>query len=178
MRKFTVSADFESETATYYEDDYLGTLPLTDDLTEALYSNPILRDEYKDAHAEDLTGYTADEIDSAFYDFCVFSAETAVADAVNDGSARVFDLEIVAIDDEDPSAFSWYFHDADAGEYHAIRRQSKPARGYRAALEIDPETGDPRTYSGLLPTKAAALAVLHHLAPEAVELPGLPAWLR
>ena len=104
--------------------------------------------------------------------------ETAVADAVSNGSARVFDLEIVAIDDEDPSAFSWYYHDADAGEYHAIRRQSKPARGYRAALEIDPATGDPRTYSGLMPTKAAALAVLHHLAPAAVELPGLPAWLR
>lgn len=76
------------------------------------------------------------------------------------------------------TSYCWYYHDADAGEYHAIRRQSKPARGYRAALEIDPETGDPRTYSGLLPTKAAAERVLRHLAPAAVELPGLPAWLR
>ena len=75
--------------------------------------------------------------------------------------------------------YCWYYHDRTAGAYHAIERHATgSSRSYRAVFCLDPETGKGRSYTGPLPTKAAALAVLHHLAPAAVELPGLPAWLR
>ena len=75
--------------------------------------------------------------------------------------------------------FCWYYHDAAAGAYHAIERQAAGARRtYRALFCLDPITGQPRTYTGQLLNRSAAAAVLQHLAPEAVELPGLPAWLR
>lgn len=75
--------------------------------------------------------------------------------------------------------YCWYYHEASAGAYHAIeRRADGPRRTYHALFCIDPETGEARSYSGPLPTKAAAAAVLQHLAPDAVRLDGLPAFLR
>ena len=74
--------------------------------------------------------------------------------------------------------YAWFYHDADAGAYHAIERHADGAsRYYRAAFCLD-QGGAAPTYTGPLPTKAAAERVLRHLAPEAVLLPGLPAWLR
>ena len=178
MMKFTVSVDYESESFTYYDDDYAGTLPLLDDLTEWLYKSDTFRDDWKEGAGRDLIGFTDEETDQPYYDFCSFTAEDAVSEATRTGSAHVDALTIDAIDDADPAAFTWYYHDQDAGEYHAIRRQGKPRHGYRVALEIDPDTGDPRSWTGLLSSKAKASAVLSHLAPAAVLLPGLPAWMR
>lgn len=75
--------------------------------------------------------------------------------------------------------FCWYYHDRTAGAYHAIERHATgPSRSYRAVFCLDPETGKGRSYTGPLPTKAAAAAVLQHLAPEAEPLPGPPAYMR
>lgn len=68
-----------------------------------------------------------------------------------------------------------YYHDAAAGQYHAIKRLG-PGK-WSAWMDLDRSNGLPRSWTGER-SKAAALAVLHHLAPDAVELPGLPAWLR
>lgn len=74
--------------------------------------------------------------------------------------------------------YCWYYHDADAGAYHAIERHATGAsRCYQVRFNLDPATGDGRTYA-FRPTKAQCLSVLRSLAPAAVELPGLPAWLR
>ena len=74
---------------------------------------------------------------------------------------------------------AWYYHDAAAGRYHAIERHAAgAARHYRVRFNLDPATGDSRTFTGPLSSKAAAATILEHLAPAAVELPGLPAWLR
>lgn len=178
MFKFTVSVDYESESFTYYDDDYAGTLPLLDDLTTELYASDTFRADWKEGAGRELIGFTDEETDQPYYDFCRAAAEDAISEAERTGSAHVDALTIQAIDDADPAAFAWYYHDQDAGEYHAIRRQGKPRHGYRVALEIDPATGDPNTYTGLLKSKAEAVRVLSHLAPAAVLLPGLPAWLR
>lgn len=75
--------------------------------------------------------------------------------------------------------FCWYYHDRDAGAYHVIERHAAgPRRSYRAVFCLDPATGKGRSYTGPLASKAAAAAVLQHLAPEAVLLPGLPAYMR
>ena len=75
--------------------------------------------------------------------------------------------------------FCWYYHDRDAGAYHAIeRRADGNRRTYHALLGIDPATGEARSYSGPLASRYQAEAVLHHLAPDAVRLDGLPAFLR
>lgn len=68
-----------------------------------------------------------------------------------------------------------YYHDATTGQYHAIKHLG-PGK-WSAWMDLDRNNGLPRSWTGER-SKAAALAVLHHLAPEAVELPGLPAWLR
>ncbi len=73
----------------------------------------------------------------------------------------------------------WYYHEAAAGAYHAIeRRADGPRRSYHALFCIDPETHEARSYSGPLPSRYQAEAVLHHLAPDAVRLDGLPAFMR
>lgn len=73
----------------------------------------------------------------------------------------------------------WYYHEAAAGAYHAIeRRADGPRRTYHALFCIDPATGEARSYSGPLPSRYQAEAVLRHLAPDAVRLDGLPAFLR
>lgn len=75
--------------------------------------------------------------------------------------------------------YCWYYHDRNAGAYHVIERHAAgPHRSYRAVFCLDPTTGKGRSYTGPLPTKAAAAAVLAHLAPDAVRLDGLPAFLR
>lgn len=75
--------------------------------------------------------------------------------------------------------FCWYYHEPAAGAYHAIeRRADGPHRTYRALLGIDPETHEARSYSGPLASRYQAEAVLRHLAPDAVRLDGLPAFLR
>ena len=87
---------------------------------------------------------------------------------------HVLDLNITA---EISGGFTRYYHDAETGEYHAIEYTEQP-RAFRATFRIDTTTGKPRTYSGPLPTGRAARRILEDLAPDAVELPGLPAWLR
>lgn len=87
---------------------------------------------------------------------------------------HVLDLNITP---ETAEGFTRYYHDRAAGEYHAIEYTTQP-RAYRAVFRIDTATGKPRTYSGPLPTLRAARRILAALAPDAVELPGLPAWLR
>lgn len=73
----------------------------------------------------------------------------------------------------------WYYHEQDAGTYHAIeRRADGPRRTYRALFCIDPETREARSYSGPLASRYQAEAVLHRLAPDAVRLDGLPAFMR
>ena len=75
--------------------------------------------------------------------------------------------------------YTWYYHDADAGRYHVIERHAAgAARHYRVRFNLDPATDESRTYTGPLPSRSAAERVLRHLAPAAVLLPGLPAWLR
>jgi hypothetical protein len=69
-----------------------------------------------------------------------------------------------------------YYHDASRGKYHAVLHHG-PGR-WSVALDLDPATQVPATYTGMLPSLLAARRVMAHLAPEAVELPGLPAWLR
>lgn len=73
----------------------------------------------------------------------------------------------------------WYYHEPAAGAYHAIeRRADGNRRAYHALFCIDPKTGEARGYSGPLSSRYQAEAVLHHLAPDAVRLDGLPAFLR
>lgn len=75
----------------------------------------------------------------------------------------------------DPAPAVTYYHEPAAGMYHAVRHFGPALWG--VALNLDQATGDGRTYA-FRPTKAQCLAVLRSLAPAAVELPGLPAWLR
>ena len=70
-----------------------------------------------------------------------------------------------------------YYHDAGRGEYHRITHADRP-RSWQVELRLDPASGQPRTWTGFLPTLRAARAVLRDLAPDAVLLPGLPAWMR
>lgn len=70
-----------------------------------------------------------------------------------------------------------YYHDAAAGEYHAVRYTESP-RAWTVLFRLDPATGAPRAWTGPLPTLRAARRILAALAPDAVELPGLPAWMR
>ena len=75
--------------------------------------------------------------------------------------------------------YCWYYHDANAGVYHAIERHANGAsRTYRAVFCLDPATGQGKSYTGQLPSRLTAEAIMYHLAPEAVLLPGLPAFLR
>lgn len=75
----------------------------------------------------------------------------------------------------DPAPAVTYYHEPAEGMYHAVRHFGPGLWG--VALNLDQATGDGRTYA-FRPTKAQCLAVLRSLAPAAVELPGLPAWLR
>lgn len=75
--------------------------------------------------------------------------------------------------------YSWYYHEPAAGAYHAIERHADgPRRTYRVTFCLDPATGNPRSYTGFLPNLQTAKAVLLHLAPDAEQLDGLPAFLR
>ena len=91
----------------------------------------------------------------------------------------VLDLTITA---ETAPGFSWFYHDPDAGDYHVIERHADGAkRFYRVLFGIrtdDAGALEADTYTGFLQSKSAAERVLHHLAPAAVLLPGLPAFLR
>lgn len=69
-----------------------------------------------------------------------------------------------------------YYHDATRGKYHAVLNHGPGI--WSAVLDIDQATGLPATYTGALHSLNAARRVITHLAPDAVELPGLPAWLR
>lgn len=69
-----------------------------------------------------------------------------------------------------------FYHDAARGKYHAVLHYG-PGR-WSAVLDLDPAGGPPATYTGTLHSLDAARRVVTHLAPAAVELPGLPAWLR
>ena len=76
-------------------------------------------------------------------------------------------------------SFCWYYHDRERGAYHVIERHATGhRRSDRAVFDLDPSTGKGRSYTGPLQSRSAAAAVLQHLAPEAEQLPGLPAWLR
>ena len=75
----------------------------------------------------------------------------------------------------EPAPAVTYYHEPAEGMYHAVRHFGPGLWG--VALNLDQATGDGRTYA-FRPTKAQCLAVLRSLAPAAVELPGLPAWLR
>lgn len=75
----------------------------------------------------------------------------------------------------DPAPAVTYYHEPAEGMYHAVRHFGPGLWG--VALNLDQATGGGRTYA-FRPTKAQCLAVLRSLAPAAVELPGLPAWLR
>lgn len=80
---------------------------------------------------------------------------------------------------EEAAGMIWYYHEASAGAYHAIeRRADGNRRTYHALFRLDPATGEARAYSGPLSSRYQAEAVLHHLAPDAVRLDGLPAFLR
>lgn len=158
-----------------------------------------LDEEYK----ADGLEFTAEDADNAFIQFCQFSAEDACFEAERTGRAFIADLTIErhegdAPDDDDdsddsddgdpipaapaapaavldPAPAVTYYHEPADGMYHAVRHFGPGLWG--VALNLDQATGDGRTYA-FRPTKAQCLAVLRSLAPAAVELPGLPAWLR
>lgn len=92
---------------------------------------------------------------------------------------QLLDLTITA---ETAAGFCWFFHEPQYGAYHVIERHADgPARSYRVRFGIQLSTAgelSSDTYTGDLPNLAAARKVLEHLAPEAVQLPGKPAFLR
>lgn len=67
-----------------------------------------------------------------------------------------------------------YYHDAAAGEYHLLRHLG-PGK-WMVCLRLD-QDGAPRSWTGAR-SLADARRVLQHLAPGAIELDGLPAFLR